>query len=686
MTHRTGEKETELSDIRGGYMGSILDIDLSSGTIGTYPVRDEDLRDYLGGKILAARILWDLLEPGIDPFAPENVLVFTAGTLNGSNLPSSSRFNCSTKNPLTYGVATSNCGGDFGTWLRKTGHDGMIVRGRADRPVRIDVTEDGVEINDAAELWGLDTEAVQETLGKKTREVVIGPAGENLVRYACALSGDRALGRCGVGAVMGSKNLKLITATGMQKLPIADKDAAKALSRSWVKLLKEHSVTGTQLPSYGTAGLVNATNATHTLTTRNFQKGHWEHADDVSGETLAETLLKKNGGCRTCPIRCGRVVEHEGQDIKGPEFETIGMFGPSMNNRDLKKIVAWNRQADLLGMDTISLGSTLACAMELAERGLLPDLPVSFDDHEGLEALIEDVAYRRGLGAALADGSARLAESCGAPGLSMSSKGLEFAAYEPRGAVGHGLGYAVSNRGGCHINGGYLVYFEALGAVNMDPLTPKAKPAFSVFQQNMFEVVSALGNCIFTTYAVVPDAPDWAYDPKGTSAKVVGKALVASRVAMNQLGRLRPGLLPIHAPGIPQSNAVEAVTGMRCRLGDLMVVGERGFTLERMINLREGLLAETDTLPPRLTDEPERPQVPESRVPLHEMLPVYYRVRRWDRDGIPKAKLLRKLGLEFAAGVADQVRAQPDRFRERRNKLMVDEADNLARALDAIGT
>ncbi len=674
-----------MSDIRGGYMGSILDVDLTTGRVGTYPITDEERRQYLGGKILAARILWDLLTPGIDPFAPDNVLVFTAGTLNGSNLPSSSRFNCSTKNPLTYGVATSNCGGDFGMWLRKAGHDGLIVRGRAERPTRIDITEEGVELNDAGDLWGKDTEEVQATLGKQEREVVIGPAGENLVRFACALSGDRALGRCGVGAVMGSKNLKLITAAGKKKLPVADRDGLKALARSWVKLLKGHSVTGKQLPSYGTAGLVNATNATHTLTTRNFQKGHWEHADDVSGETMAETVLKKNDGCRTCPIRCGRVVEHEGEEVKGPEFETIGMFGPSMNNRSLERIIAWNRQADLLGMDTITLGSTIACAMELAERGLLPDLGVSFDDHEGVSALIEDVAHRRGMGAALADGSARLAESCGAAGLSMSSKGLEFAAYEPRGAVGHGLGYAVSNRGGCHINGGYLVYFEALGAVNMDPLTPKAKPAFTVFQQNMFEVVSAVGNCIFTTYATIPDTPAWAYDPTGPSARIVGKALVASRVAMNQLGRLRAGMLPVHVPGIPQSNAVEVVTGMRCRLGDLMVVGERGYTLERMINLREGLLGETDTLPPRLTDEPERPEVPESKVPLHRMLPVYYRVRRWDHNGVPTGKLLRKLGLEFAASVADEVRARPETFRERRNQLLVDEQDNLAEAQAAIG-
>ncbi len=667
-------------------MGPILDVDLTTGSVSTYDISDDDRRQFLGGKILAAKILWDNLKPGIDPLSPDNLMVFTAGTFNGAPLPSSSRFNCSTKNVLTGGVASSNCGGDFGIWMRKAGYDGLIVRGRADKPTWLEITEDDVTLHDATELWGKTTEEVQETLAKDVRDLVIGPAGENLVRFAAILSGDRAFGRCGVGAVMGSKNLKLITAKGKKKLPIHDRDRLKEVSKRWTKALQNHSITGKQLPSYGTAGLVNITNATHTLCTRNFQRGHWEHADDVSGETMAETILVKNGGCRSCPIRCGRVVEYKGRNIKGPEFETIGMFGPSMQNRDLSKIVEWNYLADIYGLDTISLGSTIACAMELKERGLLDDLPVAFDDHEAVPQLIEDIAFRRGIGDRLAEGSARLAKDVGQPGLSMSAKGMEFAAYEPRNAVGHGLGYAVSNRGGCHINGGYLVYFEALGPVNMDPLTPKAKPAYNVFQQNMFDVVSAVGNCIFTTYAVIPDTPDWAYNPSGLSAKIASKALVASRAAVNHLSKLRPGVLPIHYPDIPQSAALEALTGERFRLGDVMVAGERGFTLERMINLREGLLGETDALPPRLTDVPERADEPRSRVPLDEMKPVYYKVRGWDAAGIPNRSLLEKLGLDFALNEAERLRAAPDQYRERTQLVKDNEDQERADTQTAIGT
>ncbi len=675
-----------MTNIRGGFMGPILDVDLTTGTISTYEISDHDRLQFLGGKILAAKILWDNLEPGIDPLSSDNLMVFTAGTFNGAPLPSSSRFNCSTRNVLTGGIASSNCGGDFGMWMRKAGYDGLVLRGRAPQPTWIEITEDDVVLHDASDLWGKNTEEVQDTLPKNVRELVIGPAGENLVRFAAIMSGDRAFGRCGVGAVMGSKNLKLVTAKGKKKLPIADRDRLKEVSKRWTKVMMEHSITGKQLPSYGTAGLVNVTNATHTLCTRNFQQGHWEHADDVSGETMAETILVKNDGCRTCPIRCGRVVEFEGRKIKGPEFETIGMFGPSMQNRDLNKIVEWNRLADLLGMDTISLGSTIACAMELKERGVLEDLPVAFDDHEAVPQLIEDIAYRRGVGDQLAEGSARLAASVGKPDLSMSAKGMEFAAYEPRNAVGHGLGYAVSNRGGCHINGGYLVYFEALGPVNMDPLTPKAKPAYNVFQQNMFDVVSAVGNCIFTTYAVIPDTPDWAYNPAGISAKIASKALVASRAAVNHLSKLRPGVLPIHYPDIPQSAALEALTGERYRLGDVMVAGERGFTLERMINLREGLMGDADALPPRLTDVPERADEPRSRVPLDEMKPVYYKVRDWDKAGVPNRSLLRKLGLEFAMNEAEQIRANPRMFRERARGVKENEDEAMAKAKAAIGT
>ncbi|MBN1770414.1 MAG: 4Fe-4S binding protein [Deltaproteobacteria bacterium] len=664
-----------------GFSGRLLDVDLGARTWREFPLGDRWAELYLGGKALAARILWEELEPGIDPLSAGNLLVLTVGPLTGSGAPAASRFNLSTKNAMTGGVLSSNCGGTFGVHLKRAGWDGLIVRGRAATPTWLAVDERGARFLDARHLWGLDTEAAQRDLSPKLGRLTIGPAGEQLVRFACVVSGHRVLGRGGTGAVMGSKLLKLVTVGGGRRHEPHDRDAFRRTVRDWVATLRGHSITGRQLPRYGTAALVSGTNATNTLPTRNFRFGSFAGADEVSGETMAERHLARNEGCLSCPIRCGRVVRHEGRERKGPEFETIGMFGPNINNADLPSIFRWNLLCDALGMDTISAGSTIATAMELRERGLFPELPVSFEDHAAMDGLLEDIAWRRGVGAELADGSLRLAERRGAPELAMQSKGLEFAAYEPRGAVGHGLGYAVSNRGGCHINGGYLVFFEALGPVNIDPLTPLAKPALTVFQQNTMEAVAAAGGCIFTTYAVIPDVPSWAVNPHGWQARLVNQVLQLTRFALGGQGKMSPGAMPFHLPLLPHTRALAAYTGVKMNLGLFSAVGERAYTLERMINLREGLLAETDALPPRLTDELQRPHEPRSKVPLAEMLPVYYRVRDWDAAGVPTRRLLDKLDLTDLAEVADEVRTGPDRFRERRRLLWEREGEVLRAGL-----
>jgi aldehyde:ferredoxin oxidoreductase len=664
-----------------GFSGKLLDVDLGARTWSERPLGDRLAELYLGGKALAARILWEELEPGIDPLSPANVVVVTPGPLTGSGAPASSRFNLSTKNVLTGGILSANCGGTFGVHLKRAGWDGLVVRGRAEAPTWLAIDERGARFLDARHLWGLDTDTVQHDLSPKLGRLTIGPAGEQLVRFACVMSGHRVLGRGGTGAVLGSKLLKLVTVSGGRRHEPHDRAAFGRTVRDWVATLRGHSITGRQLPRYGTAALVNGTNATNTLPTRNFRSGHFDGADEVSGETMAERHLARNDGCLSCPIRCGRVVRHEGRERKGPEFETIGMFGPNIANAKMPNIIRWNLLSDALGMDTISLGSTLATAMELRERGLFPELPVTFEDHAAMDRLIEDVAWRRGVGDELAEGSLRLAERRGAPELAMQSKGLEFAAYEPRGAVGHGLGYAVSNRGGCHINGGYLVFFEALGPVNIDPLTPLAKPALTVFQQNTMEAVAAAGGCIFTTYAVIPDAPAWAVNPHGWQARLANEVLKLTRFALGGQGKLSPNALPFHLPLLPHTKALEGYTGIKTNLGLFSAVGERSYTLERLFNLREGLLAETDALPPRLTDELQRANEPRSRVPLAEMLPVYYQVRDWDAAGIPTRRLLEKLDLQDAAGLADEVRHDPERFRSRRRALREREGEVLRAGL-----
>lgn len=664
-----------------GYAGRILDVDLGSRTRRPYVLPDGVQAQFLGGKALAARILWDLIEPGIDPLSPQNVMVFTTGPLTGSGAPAASRFNCSCKNVLTGGILSSNCGGDFGLHLKRAGYDGLIVRGRAERPTWLEIDEHDVRFLDARHLWGLDVEAVQRELPGNVGHVVIGPAGENLVRFAAILSGERVLGRGGVGAVMGSKNLKVVTVSGGQRMRVADPDGFGKSLRKWVATLQKHSITGGQLPRYGTAAMVTGTNATNTLPTRNFQRGHWEHADEISGERMAERDLVMNDGCTSCPIRCGREIERAGRRMKGPEFETVGMFGSNIENRDLGRIYDWNRLCDLLGMDTISLGSTLAAAMELKERGLMPDLPVSFGEHAAMDELLHDVAWRRGIGDVIAEGSMRMAARYGAPEVAMHAKGMEFAAYEPRAAVGHGLGYATSNRGGCHLNGGYLVFFEALGPVNIDPLTPLAKPALAVFQQNTFEAVAASGGCIFPTYAILPDMPAWAVNPHGTGARVFGEVLKMSRRVLGGQGRMSPSSLGFHMPLIPHTRSIETLTGMRMRLGSFTAVGERGFTLERLFNLREGLTAEDDALPKRLTDEPQRTDRPDSVVPLKAMLPVYYQVRDWDDHGVPRRRLIEKLGMGYAEPVVAALERDPMAFKGRRTAVFAREDAVLREAL-----
>jgi aldehyde:ferredoxin oxidoreductase len=656
-----------------GYAGRILDVDLGARTSRLYPVPDATFEQFLGGKALAARILWDEIEPGIDPLSPRNVMVFTTGPLTGSGAPAASRFNCSSKNVLTGGIISSNCGGDFGLYLKRAGYDGLIVRGRADIPTWLEIDETSVRFLDARHLWGLDVEETQAELPKKVGHVVIGPAGENLVRYAAILSGERVLGRGGVGAIMGSKNLKVITASGARRMRFHDAKAFGKSVEKWVGTLQKHSITGRQLPRYGTAAMVTGTNATNTLPTHNFQRGNWAHAHEIGGDVMAERDLVMNDGCTSCPIKCGRMVNHAGRHMKGPEFETVGMFGSNIENRELPRIYDWNRLCDLLGMDTISLGSTLASAMELGERGLMPDLPVAFGDHAAMDQLLHDIAWRRGIGDVLAEGAMRMAQRYGAPEVAMHSKGMEFAAYEPRGAVGHGLGYATSNRGGCHINGGYLIFFEALGPVNIDPLTPLAKPALAIFQQNTFEAVAAAGGCIFPTYAILPDMPAWLGNAHGRGSRIMGEVLKMSRRILGGQGRMSPTSLGFHLPLIPHTKSIETLTGMKLRLGSFTAVGERGFTLERMFNLREGLTAEDDSLPKRLTDEPQRKDRPDSVVPLKEMLPVYYEVRDWDGNGVPRQRLLQKLDMGYAESVVATLERDPQALKARRTALFANE-------------
>lgn len=618
------------------------EVDLSTGEIKDYPISRDCFECYLGGKALAARILYDVLPPGVAPLSPENVLIINTGPLTGTGAPSSGRFNVTTKNVLTGGIASSNCGGALGARLRRAGYEGLIIRGRAASPSFIEVVDGQIRIRDASDMWGLNTEETRLRFGREYGTLVIGPAGENQVRYACAVSGERVIGRCGVGAVMGSKNLKAVVAAGKKKIPLAEPEAFREFSRRWVKLLQAHTSTGEILPRYGTANFVRKMNDAGILPTRNYQRGKFEEADRISGEYLAEKHLIRNSGCPGCPIRCERRVMLGDKEVKGPEYETLGMLGSNLENSDLEMIKAWNHQADLLGLDTISLGSVLGFAMELQERGI-KDFGLRFGETAGIAEVINKITYREGEYSDLADGVKALADKYGGREFAIHSKGLELAAYDPRKAVGMGLGYATANRGGCHLNGGYLVFLEALGPLFIDALTDKGKPALAVLFQNGMEAISAAGSCLFTSFTLVPDLI-YKMNPGGAALKLLGKSMIGSRFLLERTGGLLPYLLPFNSLYLfPHAQAVRLATGIKMTTGKFLQLGERSFNMERVFNIREGINGTEDSLPRRLTDEAMDPARSDSKVDLSAMLPLYYKIRGWDKAGQPTTNKLRQL-------------------------------------------
>lgn len=627
----------------GAYTGKIIKIDLTNKTVVEYPFSDEERELYIGGKIMAAKIIYDNIKSKIDPFSPENMIVITTGPLNTMGSPCSSRFNVSTISPLTGFYTSSNCGGNFGMAIKRAGYDAVIIVGKAEQKTYLKITDDGVEFKDAAELWGLTTTEAQQKIPDKGDKFVIGPAGENLVRYACVVSGERAAGRGGVGAVFGSKNVKGLVAEGHKAPEPYDKEGLRKVNEKWTRVLKKHPTTGVQLPELGTAALVASMHARNLLATNNYRSGKYEHFEDISGETLRDEYLVRNTGCTTCPIRCQRVVKVEGKEVKGPEVETIGLFGSNILNNDMQSILDWNYYMDELGMDTISCGNTISFAMELNEKGMW-DSGLSFGKIDNIKETIEDIAYRRGIGDELAEGSKRLALKYGGMEFAMQAKGMELAAYEPRGAVGHGLGYAIGNRGGCHLNGGYLVVLEGL-MMSVDPYTTFGKAALCIMFQDLMEACSAGGNCLFTTYAFLPSF--LLAKPQGAVTTVVNKVFTKVGLVLKFLFRI-PTALAFHLPGymLPHTMAIRKATGIHMNFGRFLRLGERGYNLERLIDVNLGLKPEDDDLPGRLKDELQIPTEPKSKVPLEKLIKKYYRTRFWDKEGRPTKALLKRLKIK----------------------------------------
>lgn len=632
-----------------GYAGKVLKINLTDSSVEDFPWSDADRERTLGGKIMAADILYNHIKPGMTAYDEDNWLVVSTGPLTGCGCPNTSRFNISTISPLTGIVTSSNCGGDFGLALKKAGYDALIITGRAASPVYVEIGADSVKFNDAGELWGLLVSETQEKLPERAGKIVIGPAGENKVRYAGVFSGERTAGRGGVGAVFGDKNLKAVTAFGVIPAKIDNREKLRETNKKWVKLLLNHPLTGRQLPKLGSAGLVSPMQAHSILATKNFGAGRFDGFEKISGEELSENHLVSNAACTSCVIRCARKVEVDGKIVKGPELETLGLLGANIMNDNIEMILKWNYELDELGMDSISVAGTVAFAMELAEKGIW-SCGLEFGKTDNISQMFDDIAHRRGDGDILADGTRIMSERFGGKEFAIQAKGMELSAYEPRHAVGQGLGYATANRGGCHLNAGYMVVVEGLG-LDANSLTPHGKAALSITFQDLMEAISAAGSCLFTSYAVFPpflvDKPNW----------FVTRAILACfpyvGPVVNILNR-HPGIAQLNIPLVPHSYAVKYATGMKMTVAKMLQQGTYGYNVERLCNVILGQKADADVLPKRLTDEEQIKGNAKTKVPLDKMKPAYYRGRGW-KDGIPTYKTLRKYHVNITKERYDEI-------------------------------
>lgn len=595
-----------------GYTEQFLRINLTTGQIDKEKLELELAKKFIGGRGLGSYFLTQEIDPDIDALSPANKIIFATGPLTGSRAPTAGRYMVVTKSPLSGTVASSNSGRFWGAELKRAGYDFIIVEGKSDKPCYIHINDESVEIKDAQHCWGKlvaeTTDLLLEETGEpKARVVTIGPAGENLALMACIMNDKyRAAGRSGVGAVMGSKALKAIVVRGTGKLVPARADETKEVLAAVRKKIRDNEVTSKGLPTYGTSVLVNLINQSGIYPTNNFQDAYFETAEKTSGETLAEKYLVKTTACFGCPIACGRYSKVGDVEGEGPEYETVWAYGASCGVDDLEAIIRANKWCNEYGLDTISAGATIACAMELCQKGLVDQSEIDgpaleFGSGEAIVEWTRKMGECEGFGAKLALGSARLAEQYGQPELSMSVKKLEIPAYDPRGVQGHGLQYATSNRGGCHVRG-YMIAPEIIGLPEkLDPLSLEGKAVWVKAFQDLTAVIDSLGLCLFTSFALGPD---------------------------------------------DYRDMFNAIVGENITTEDLCKTGDRIWNLERLFNLKAGVGPDQDRLPRRLVSEPIPSGPAKGQVHrLPELLPEYYKERGWNEQGLPTEEKLAELAI-----------------------------------------
>lgn len=592
-----------------GWMGKALKIDLRerSAEIENLPGRAE--LNFLGGRGLGDYILAERLNPDVDPLSPENILVAAVGPLTATVVPTTGRMAMISKSPLTGTIFDSNAGGHWGPALKKAGFDALIIRGSCDELHRIEIYENDVKIIPCPELREKSTTSTWRSLQEKAsdyRHLSIGPAGENEVRFASVAVGKNGtLGRGGLGAVLGSKNIKAISVRGDKKPGIADEkevDSVKKKSRAW---LEDSSLTEGRLRELGTAMLMNLINEAGVLPTHNFQKTQFDLADRISGENIARKLPSTSSSCYNCPITCSRNITGGEEEKSSPEFESLGLLGANLGLSDPDFVTELNQLCDELGLDTISTGSVLSCYIEMSDKGYI-DSPLSFGSREKIDEYIELIAFREGIGDELAEGSLRFASEYGASELSMQVKGLDIPAFDPRGMKGQALGYITSNRGACHQRANMMTW-ELLGIPeNVDRFSEDDKAPLVVHQQNLNAILDSLIVCKFTLFAL--------------------------------------------AEGFYRE-MLNAVTGADLSEGEFMKIGRRIWNLERLYNLAAGFRRRDDSLPLRFKQEKGSGPAAEVIVNEKKMLDSYYQKRGWDKRGFPLPDKLSELDLEKFSGL-----------------------------------
>ena len=602
----------------GAYYEKIARINLTTGEIRVEPLDLELAHKFIGGRGLGTKILYDEGVATVDPLSPENKLIYITGPMTGAAAPSTGRYMVVTKSPLTGMIACSNSGGIWGAKLKHAGWDAIIVEGQAPEWTYISIEDDKIQLLDAREYLGMMSEEMDTKLKEKhgpTASVLnIGPAGEKQVLLAAIMNDkDRAAGRSGVGAVMGSKRLKAIVVKSSRiKLDnIADEEALKEATKKAMDVLMANPVTSSGLKQLGTAILVNIINNVGSLPTRNWQESYYEQAEDISGEALAEKYLVRPGACYRCPIACGRIINVNGHVTGGPEYEPLWAYGANCGNNDLNVIDECNMLCNEYGLDAISTPCTIAAAMELYQRGAIKEedcagVPLEWGSTKALVEWTKRMGNpETELDWLMSSGSARLCEHYGMPEISMSVKKQEMPAYDARGIQGIGITYATSNRGGCHVRG-YMISPEVLGLPQqLDRTVTDDKAAWAKTFQDLTAVIDSMGHCLFTSFAM--GAQEY-------------------------------------------TDLLNAATGTNWTVEQVLEIGDRIYNIERMFNKAAGMKPEDDRLPKRLLNDPivngpSKGMV--SQLPL--TLPQYYEARGWV-NAFPTDETLKKLGLDECIG------------------------------------